>query len=184
MRYIAPLLFLVIVTAGCDPIKELDWDRTSKSQRLRVGNQVKVEGVTYGLSLYEFKGFTDPDKVWVKKNWGTELDLWAYNSNDPTRETNSIAPINPNAPIGTVIYTVYNPMHHPALAELRDMYPDAIKKGEYPTFQHKFEIVGRIHSFKRDIVPSADETQPDISLTAVRIHVENLKHIESINIKK
>ena len=183
MKYIA-IVILLLGVMGCDPVKNLDWDRTAKDQRLRIGNQVKFEGVAYGLSIYEFKGFTDPDKVWVKKNWETELDFWTYNPNAETTENTPYNPINPNAPIGTVICTIYNPMHHPILTELRNIYPDVIKKGEYPAFQHKLEIIGRIHNFKRDLVTSADASQPDISLTAVRIHVESLKHIESIDIKK
>ena len=174
MRYIAPVLFLVIVIAGCDPVKELDWDRTAKDQHLRIGNRVKVSALAYNLPVYEFKGFTDPDKVWVKKKWDTTLDLWTYNPDAPVDENDPHNPINPNALIGTVICTIYNPTYHPVLKPLRDTYPDAVKKGEYPTKRFRFEVIGRIHSFKRDTVPTGTETEPDISLTAVRIHVDSI----------
>ena len=177
MRYIAPLLFLVIVIAGCDPVKNLDWDRTARDQHLRVGNRVQVEGIAYGLNIYEFKKTNNFENLLVKKTWGTELDFWVY-------PDNSINDINPNSPIGTVIGTIYNPMHNETLTKLRDTYPDEVKLGESPLLKHRFEITGRIHSFKRAIATNADETQPDISLTAVRIHVETLTHIESIDIKE
>lgn len=168
MRYIAPLLFWVIVLAGCDPVKELDWDRTAKDQRLRIGNRVRVDGLTYGLPVYELKD------MWVKKTWGIELDLWTYNPDDRSYENNPVISINPNAPIGVVIGTIYNPMHNETLTKLRDTYSDTAKLGESPFKKHRFEIIGRIHSFKRAIRPTADETQPDISLTAVRIHVDSI----------
>ena len=43
MKYIAIALMMLTVI-GCDPLKNLDWDKTAKEQRLRIGNQVKVEG--------------------------------------------------------------------------------------------------------------------------------------------
>ena len=179
MKYVAlaSCLILAIAIMGCDPVKELDWDRTSRDQHLRIGNRVKVEGVTYGLSLYEFKKSDNPENLWVKKTWGTELDFWVY-------PDNSINDINPNSPIGTVIGTIYNPMHNETLKELRDTYPDKITALEFPSIKHRFEITGRIHSFQRAVRPTADDTKPDISLTTVRIHVESLKHVESINLKE
>ena len=65
-------------------------------------------------------------------------------------------------------------MHNETLTKLRDTYPDTITILENPHKKHRFEIIGRIHSFKRHITPDADDTKPDISLTAVRIHVESL----------
>lgn len=174
MRYIAILLFLVITLVGCDPVKQLDWDRTAKDQHLRIGNRVKVSALAYNLPVYEFKGFTDPDKVWIKKKWDTELDLWTYNPDAYVDEVDTFDPANPNAPIGTVICTIYNPTYHPVLKPLRDTYPDTVKKGEYPKNKYRFEIIGRIHSFKRDIMPAGDDPEADISLTAVRINVESL----------
>ena len=47
--------FVALAFMGCDPVKELDWDRTTKEQRLRIGNQVKFIGITYGLPMYTFK---------------------------------------------------------------------------------------------------------------------------------
>ena len=178
MRYIAPLLFLLIVIVGCDPVKNLDWDRTAKSQRLRVGNQVKFIGITYGLPMYKFKKTDNATTLWFKKNWDTELDLWTYNPDNPVND------VNPNAPIGTVIGTIYNPMHNQTLKALRNTYPNTTTIFEFPNRKHKFEVIGRIHSFKRATKTSADDTMPDISLTAVRIHVESLTHIESINLKE
>ena len=135
---------------------------------------MKVDGIRYGLPIYEFKKGDNPESIRVKKTWDTELDLWVYNPNDPTHKTNPLAPINPNAPIGTVIGTIYNPTHNDVLKSLRDTYPDTITILENPAIKHRFEIIGRIHSFQRDIVLNPDDTQPDISLTAVRIHVESL----------
>ena len=127
MRYIAPLLFVMfdIGLGGCDPVKNLDWDRTARDQGLRIGNQVRAEGVTYGLPIYEYKKSDNPENLWFKRTWGTELDLWIY-------PDNSINDINPNAPIGTVICTIYNPMHNETLKPLRDMYPDEITVLEFP----------------------------------------------------
>ena len=177
MKYIAIMIFVMFALVGCDPVKDLDWDRTARDQGLRIGNQVRAEGVAYGLNIYEFKKTNNPENVSVKKTWGTELDFRIF-------PDNSINDVNPNSPIGTVIGTIYNPMHNEVLTELRDMYPDEVKMLEGPYLKHKFEITGRIHSFKRDITPDADDTKPDISLTAVRIHVESLNHIESINLKE
>ena len=168
MKYIPIVIVVALAVIGCDPVKELDWDRTAKEQHLRIGNRVKVDALTYGLPVYELKD------MWVKKTWGTELLFWTYNPDDRSYEDNPVISINPNAPIGTVIGTIYNPMHNPVLRELRDTYPDTAKLGASPFKKHRFEIVGRIHSFKRAVRPTADETQPDISLTAVRIHVESL----------
>ena len=177
MKHIAIVVFVILSITGCDPIKELDWDRTAKSQGLRVGNQVRVEGVAYGLPIYEFKKTNNPKNISVKKTWGTELDFWVYPDNVVDR-------VEPNAPIATVIGTIYNPMHNETLKELRDTYPDTITILENPHKKHRFEIIGRIHSFKRDITPDADDTQPDVSRRAVRIHVESLTHVESIDIKE
>ena len=177
MKHLIIVIILALAVIGCDPVKELDWDRTPKSQGLRVGNQVRVEGVTYGLNIYEFKKTNNFENLLIKKTWGTELDFRVY-------PDNSINDINPNAPIGTVIGTIYNPMHNEVLTELRDMYPDERKMLEGPYLKHKFELIGRIHSFKRAIIPDADDTKPDKSLTTVRIHVESLTHVESIDIKK
>lgn len=168
MRYIAILLFVVVALAGCDPTRNLDWEKTATDQPLRIGNRLKVDGITYGLGIYEFKKTDNPENLWFKKTWGTTLDLWTYNPNNPIND------INPNAPIGTVICTIYNPMHNEVLKALRDTYPDKIKVSEFPNVKHRFEITGRIHSFQRAVTPSADDTQPDISLTAVRINVESL----------
>ena len=168
MRYIVPLLFLVIAIAGCDPVKDLDWDRTAKDQHLRIGNRVRVESVTYGLPIYELKKTDNFKSISVKKTWGTTLDLWTYNPNIPENDR------NPNAPIGTVIGTIYNPMHNETLMKLRDLHPDTAKLGESPLKKHRFEVIGRIHSFKRAVKPDADDTKPDISLSAVRIHVESI----------
>ena len=177
MKYIGIAIFVMLAVTGCDPVKELDWDRTAKAQRLRIGNQVRAEGVTYGLNIYEFKKSPNPENISVKKTWGTELDFRIF-------PDNSINAVNPNAPIGTIIGTIYNPMHNETLMQLRDTYPDEVKLGESPRLKHRFELIGRIHSFKRAISPSADTSQPDRSLTAVRIHVESLTHIESINLKE
>ena len=106
------------------------------------------------------------------------MDLSIYPPNNPVND------VNPNSPIGTVIGTIYNPMHDEVLTELRDMYPDERKMLEGPYLKHRFEFIGRIHSFKRHITPDADDTKPDRSLTAVRIHVESLTHIESINLNE
>ena len=176
MKYIG-IAILMIAVIGCDPVKELDWERTAKEQGLRIGNQVKVDGVAYGLPIYEFKKSPNPESIRVKKTWGTELDFWVYPDN-PTDD------INPNAPIGTVIGTIYNPMHNETLMQLRDTYPDTITILENPHKKYQFELIGRIHSFKRAITPDADDTKPDISRTAVRIHVESVTHIESINLKE
>ena len=52
MRYVAIVIRLLAVV-GCDPVKNLNWNRTARDQRLRIGNQVRAEGVTYGLPIYE-----------------------------------------------------------------------------------------------------------------------------------
>lgn len=176
MKHVAIVIVLLAVM-GCDPVKNLDWDRTARDQGLRIGNQVKAEGVIYGLPIYEFKKTNNFEIVSVKKTWGTELDFRIF-------PDNSINDVNPNSPIGTVIGTIYNPMHNETLTQLRDMYPDEVKLLESPRLKHRFELIGRIHSFKRATKTSADDTMPDISLTAVRIHVESLKHVESINLKE
>ena len=178
MKHVALAVFVILTLTGCDPLKDLDWNTTARDQGLRVGNRVKVEGVTYGLPIYKFKKTDNYENVLVKKTWGTELDFWVYDPDNPVND------INPNAPIGTVIGTIYNPMYDETLKPLREMYPDEVKMLDRPYLKHRFEIVGRIHSFKRAIVPNADDTKPDISRTAVRIHVETLTHVESINIKE
>ena len=171
MKYVAIVILVILALVGCDPVKDLDWDRTARDQRLRIGNRVKVDGVAYGLPIYEFKKTNNPESISVKKTWGTELDFWVYPDNVVDR-------VDPNAPIATVIGTIYNPMHNETLKKLRDTYPDTITILENPHRKHRFEMIGRIHSFKRDITPDADHTQPDISRRAVRIHVESLRLIE------
>ena len=52
------------------------------------------------LPLYEYKRLDNPENLWFKKTWGTELDFWTYNPNAPTDD------LNPNDPIGTVICTI------------------------------------------------------------------------------
>ena len=94
MRKISLIFILAVIVAcvGCDPLKGLDWDRTAKAQRLRIGNQVRVEGVAYGLPIYEYKKSDNPENLWFKKTWGTELDFWVYPDNVVDR-------VDPNAPI-------------------------------------------------------------------------------------
>ena len=171
MKNVAIVIVVMLAVTGCDPLKDLDWDRTAKAQHLRIGNRVKVDGVAYGLPIYEFKKSPNPENISVKKNWGTELDFWVYPDNVVDR-------VDPNAPIATVIGTIYNPMHNETLTKLRDTYPDTITILENPHKKHRFEIIGRIHSFKRHITPDADDTKPDRSLTAVRIHVDSIRLIE------
>ena len=185
MKYIPIVIVLMLAFIGCDPVKELDWDRTAKEQRLRIGNRIKVDGLAFGLPVYELKDMwvqksrsIELNSMWVKKNWGIELDLWTYNPDALVDENNPHNPKNPNVPIGAVICTIYNPSYNETLKRLWDIYPDTAKLGASPFKKHRFEIVGRIHSFKRAVRPTADDTQPDISLTAVRIHVENLRLIE------
>ena len=168
MKYIPIVIVVMFAIIGCDPIKELDWDRTAKEQRLRIGNQVKVDALAFGLPVYELKD------MWVKKTWDTELDLWTYNPDAPVDENNPHNPKNPNAPIGAVICTIYNPSYNETLKRLWDIYPDTVKIGEYPTFRYRFEIVGRIHSFKRVVTPAGDDPEADISLTTVQINVKSL----------
>ena len=115
MKYIPIVIVLMLAVIGCDPVKELDWDRTAKEQHLRIGNRVKVDGLAFGLPVYELKD------MWVKKNWGIELDLWTYNPDALIDENNPHNPKNPNAPIGAVICTIYNPSYNETLKRLWDI---------------------------------------------------------------
>ena len=71
-------------------------------------------------------------------------------------------------------------MFNEILTQLRDTYPDTTTISEFPRRKHLFEIIGRIYSFKRATtsVATADDTLSDVSITTVRIHVEDLRLIE------
>ena len=67
MKYIGIVIFVALAFIGCDPVKDLDWDRTAKAQRLRVGNRIKVDGIRWGLAIYTFNRSDLTDNLWLKK---------------------------------------------------------------------------------------------------------------------
>lgn len=111
--------------------------------------------------------------VWEKEQWGSKVHLSAYNPNEPDD-----ADFDPNAPIGSVICTIYNPSYYESLNRLRDTSPDKRKSGEYTLIKHRIEFTGTIYSFEREHIESHND-MPDSYLPCVRIHVENLTVVSS-----
>ena len=168
------LIVLPLFTLGCDSTKTLNWNKTASDQSLEVGDRIKVDAAVYGLPIYTTKSITPGKWIWIKQKWETQLGLSVYNPDDPTYQA-TLTPFNVHAPIGVVVCTIFNPSHNDDLNQLRNMYPDTAKQDDYPSMQHRIEVVGRISSFQRQTIPSLNESEADISLSAVRLNVEELK---------
>ena len=172
------LVFCLIAVCcfGCgDGTKNLDWERTAFGQGLEVGQVIRFDAMLYDLHIYKIENVTDKKWVWKKRDWDTEIYLYTYNPADPTYELTQ-KPYNVHAPIGVVVCKVFNPVHHDGLNRVRNDYPETGTQNNFPSRQHKIEVIGRIASIKRETIPLSvlDETETDISLPAVHVHVNSL----------
>ena len=162
MKHITLLLLFVVISAGCDSMKKLDWTKRADQQGLAIGDRITVDATVWNLVSYENK--TD-SYMSTKKPWGSELAVWAYNPDDPSDEFDA------NAPIGVVVCKIYNPSQDKTMRFLRDLYPET--PAILTTQLHVLRFVGRVSGFQRQNV------QPAVSLRAVRLSVESVKVIEA-----
>ena len=168
MKHITLLLLFVVISAGCDSMKKLDWTKRADQQGLAIGDTITVDATVWNLVNHSLEKKTDSE-MWTKTPWGSELAVWAYNPDDPSDEFDA------NAPIGVVVCKIYNPSQDKTMRFLRDLYP------ETPTrFQsHVLRFVGRVSGFQRQTTPEISDVQPAVSLRAVRLSVDSVKVIEA-----
>ena len=178
MRNLFSIIVFVacVFLVACDPgVPNLDWNKTADQQNLKIGDSIIVEGVAYESIGRNYKIEFDSDSkiIWVKKSWESKTHTTIYNPNEPDD-----ADFNPNAPIGVVICTIYNPSAYEQLSRIDDMYPDKRKTGDYTKLKHRIKFTGKIYSFERELVEGYKD-KPDIYLACVRIHVSDLEVINS-----
>ena len=170
MKHITLLLLFVVISAGCDSMKKLDWTKRADQQGLAIGDTITVDGTVWNLVSYSLEKKTD-SYMWTKKPWGLESKVWAYNPDDPSDEFDA------NAPIGVVVCKIYNPSQDKTMRFLRDLYPET--PVPYPTQLHVLRFVGRVSGFRRQTTPEISDDQPAMSLRAVQLSVDSVKVIEA-----
>ena len=168
MKHITLLLLFVVISAGCDSMKTLDWTKRADQQGLAIGDTITVDATVWNLVRYENK--TD-SYMSTKKPWGSELAVWAYNPDDPSDEFDA------NAPIGVVVCKIYNPSQDKTMRFLRDLYPET--PAILTTQLHVLRFVGRVSGFQRQTTPEISDVQPAVSLRAVQLSVDSVKIIEA-----
>ena len=178
------LAFGLLAMMGCDTTDKLDWERTANQQGLKIGDMIQVEGLCYDIARYKLARNKDGRRiedsetnqlVWHKQDWkdrNSKINLDVYN---PAGDVND--ELNPLAPIGIVICTIYNPSFYESLNKLSDMYPEE-RVGGRNGLEHHIVFTGEIYSFEKYETP-AMSNQPMIYLNCVRIHVQDIQVISS-----
>ena len=171
------LIIYLVFSFSCDTPnkpKVLDWNKTANQQNFELEDLIRVEGVVYdpiGNPL-KFKFDKDTGKsFWRQKGWESKTHTSVHNPHD-----SSDSDFNPNAPIGVVICTIYNPSAYEPLQRLNDMYSGNLE--DYPVLEHKMSFTGTIYSFEKEFVQSYND-KPDYYLSCVRIHVTDITYISS-----
>ena len=200
MKNLASVFFIFVVAFGCDSgPKVLNWNKTASEQKFKVGDTIVVEGITSNIVNYNDTQGHGSGGLFVvvsaakslRIKWGVEISIPLFNPEQPDITE------NPNAPLGIVIGTIYNPSHNKDLQVLYEMYPeflvqekrlDAIgrffspnifDKPEYvhPHILHRFRFIGTIHSIGR-------KTIGRVSLSSVDIEVSDITVISSEQLNK
>ena len=209
MKYFALTLFVCVVMLSCQSEtktpkeqapKVLNWTKTASEQNLKIGDTITVEGIAYNLFHYDYKErFVVVEYDVIKPaslhavDFSAKLSIPLYNPDAPDVES------NPNVPLGSVVCTVYNPMHNKYLKGMYMLYPfsvpleskkDAVSRNRieksvnekrppynlslssHLIIQHKFKVTGTIQGFGR-------RTLRDVSLLCVDIEVSDLTVTES-----
>ena len=172
MKHITLLLLFVVIIAGCDSMKKLDWTKRADQQGFAIGDTITVDATVWDLVSYISEKKTD-SYMWTQRAWGSELAVWAFNPDDLSDEFDA------NAPIGVVVCTIYNPSQDEAMRFLRELYPDTAARGEYPTKSHVLRFVGRVSGFQRQTTPEMADGTPPMWLRAVQLSVDSVKVIEA-----
>ena len=174
LRMFAVFVFISIFFLGCDSTKSLDWNQTASDQHFKIGDIINVEGAVVDPIGRRINLDWDSDSktsFWIKGEWESKTHTSVYNPNEPEKSY-----FNPNAPIGVVICTIYNPSAYEDLARIDDMYPK--KSDDLVMLIHRIKFTGTIYSFERKLVKSYND-KPDIYLACVRIHVTDLEVIHT-----
>ena len=170
MKHITLLLLFVVISAGCDSMKKLDWTKRADQQGLAIGDTITVETTVWDLVSYTFEKKAD-SYMWTQRAWGSELAVWGFNPDDPSYEFAA------NAPIGVVVCKIYNPSEDETMRFLRDLYPDTA--AEYPTQSHVLRFVGRVSGLQRQKTEKMADDKPPLSLRAVHLSVDSVTVIEA-----
>ena len=206
MKNLAFAFIAVLVTLGCESgPKILDWNKTSKEQKFKVGDTIVVEGLTINIVDYsDTNGVVirrDPSgnpsgplhvmaATSYKNEWNEKISIPLFNPEQLDIKE------NPNVPLGVVICTIYNPSHNKDLQVLYRMYPTFIVqetkinavgrhftphlvnlKRVYPDILHRFRFIGTIQSIER-------KTIGNVSLPSIEIDVSGITVIDSEQLKK
>ena len=168
---ITTLIAWVFLIACSSEAPNLDWSKTAAQQNLKIGDAITVKGVTVSPVGRGIKIEWDSDNkiIWVKKGWEPKIHTSVY---EPNKSMFS----RPNAPIGVVICTIYNPSAYGDLYRLDRMHPD--NSPNYPRLSHRIKFTGTIYSFEREFVEGYSDI-PGYFLTCVRIDVTDLDVISS-----
>ena len=207
MKYFALTLFVFFIVLGCQSEtktpkeqvpKVLDWNKAASEQNLKIGDTITVEGIAYNLFDYNYKErFVIDDYIRPASlqavDFSAKLSIPLYNPDAPDVES------SPKVPLGSVVCTVYNPMHNRYLKAMYMLYPFSVpleskKDANYYNYiekrrnqkrppynlslsdhlivQHKFQVTGTVQGFGR-------RTLRDVSLLCVDIEVSDLTVTES-----
>ena len=174
MKNMTLILSAIAIFFGCSNEPNLlDWNKTANQQNLEIGDTIRVEGEVYDKIGNPYKtnfDFGSENYLFqVKQGWEAKTHTSVYNPKEPDSSG-----FNPNAPIGVVICTIYNPSAYESLQRIDDMYPTKTK--DFFTLVHKFIFDGTIYSFEKEFVKGYQD-RPDAYLSSVRIHVTDLTYI-------
>ena len=210
MRYLALMVTTIMISLGCEStpkepkVKTLDWNKTASEQKLEVGDSIIIEGYAHNIVDYylsertiypnlEEGNYIVHEPRIFKKRWIDKKEIALYNPEQPNVKE------NPNVPIGSVIFTIFNPNHEENSKDLYDMYPywvrqetvkEAFNRGKYyvkyetqfktdyngkireVNIRHRFRVTGLIRSFSR-------KTLQGVSLRCIDIDLSNIEVISS-----
>ena len=176
------LLVSIAVVLGCAPPK-LNWGKTAKQQHLKTGDIIKVEGLCYDLAKYKvaqtksgklIEDYEKNELVWIKQEFpgvASKLKFWLF---DPKSVVNE--DMNPLAPIGVVICTVFNPSYYENFKELTYLYPYERVNSD-PRIEHRVEFTGEVQGFGKEELRLANK--PVQHLNCIYLNVEDIKVISS-----
>ena len=197
MKNLVFVFFVFLIAFGCESEpkgpKTLDWNKTASEQQVEVGDTIVVEGITDNIVDYRnFDGsttdYTDEETVEIfirvptsyRNSWDEEISIPLFNPEQPDVTE------SPNAPIGIVICTIYNPSHNKDLQTIYERYPEFVVqetridaagralrsssfygKHIHPLFLHRFRFTGTIRRIGRQKVESVSLHSLDIEVSDV-----------------
>ena len=154
--------------AGCNSNPRLlDWNKTISQQKLKIGDSIRVRGEVYNTIGNPVKYV---NKYWRKQGWQPKVYKSMYN---PNYDDDSV--FDPNAHIGIVMCTIFNPSTYTSLQRIDDMY--STKSKVYPLFAHTIVLTGTITEIGKRLETNSDNSQTYIS--SISIDITSVDYIDS-----